>query len=39
MNTAVIIQARLNSCRFQEKVLKKIGGKSIINLIFERLKK
>ena len=34
-----IVQARLNSYRFPGKVLKKINGQTIVNIIFERLKK
>ena len=34
-----IIQARENSTRFPGKVLSKINGKSIIQIIFERLSK
>ena len=36
-SVAVLIQARLNSQRFPEKVLKKINNKTIIQLICERL--
>lgn len=39
MSTIIIVQARINSKRFPGKVLKKINGKTVINLIFERLKK
>ncbi len=34
-----VIQARLGSIRFPEKVLKKINGLSVIHLLLERLKK
>ena len=39
MSTIIIVQARTDSKRFPGKVLKKINGKTVINLIFERLKK
>ena len=35
----IIIQARLNSSRFPNKVLKKINGKSLIEILLIRLKK
>ena len=35
----VVIQARLNSTRFKNKILKKINGKEIIKILIERLKK
>ena len=38
MKTIAIIQARLNSKRFPSKVLKKIGGRTLIQLINERLR-
>ena len=38
MKTIIIVQARLNSSRLAGKVLKKINGKTIIELIAERLK-
>ena len=38
MKTIAIIQARLTSKRFPSKVLKKIGKRSLIQLINERLK-
>lgn len=38
-NTSVIIQARFNSSRFKGKVLKKINGKSILEILVIRLKK
>ena len=38
MKTIAIIQARLTSKRFPSKVLKKIGGRTLIQLINERLK-
>ena len=34
-----VIQARLNSSRFKNKILKKINGKEIIRILVERLKK
>ncbi len=34
-----VIQARLNSSRFKNKILKKINGKEIIKILIERLKK
>jgi glutamate-1-semialdehyde 2,1-aminomutase len=37
--TLVIIQARLGSSRFPEKVLKKIGNLTVIEIILKRLKK
>ena len=39
MKTSVIIQARMNSVRFPGKVLAKINGKSILEIIVERLKR
>ena len=38
-NTSVIIQARFNANRFKGKVLKKINGKSILEILVNRLKK
>ena len=38
-NTSVIIQARFNANRFKGKVLKKINGKSILEILVSRLKK
>ena len=38
-NTIAIIQARVSSKRFPNKVLQKIGKKKIIDIIVERLKK
>jgi len=38
MNHAVVIQARLNSSRFPQKVLSKIEGKTLVRIIYERLK-
>ena len=38
MRTIAIIQARLTSKRFPSKVLKKIGRRTLIQLINERLK-
>ena len=37
MKTTIIIQARMNSTRLPGKVMKKIGGTPIINLIIKRL--
>ena len=37
-NCSVIIQARYNSRRFEGKVLKKIGNKTILEILIERLK-
>jgi glutamate-1-semialdehyde 2,1-aminomutase len=39
MKTAVIIQARLGSLRLPSKVLKKINGKTLIEIIYSRLSK
>ena len=39
MKIVVIVQARANSSRFPNKVLKKITNKTIIEIIFKRLKK
>ena len=39
MNTVAIVQARINSKRFPNKVLKKINKKTIIEIINDRLKK
>ena len=39
LNKVLIIQARLDSSRFPEKILKKIGVKESISLQIERLKK
>ena len=39
MKIVGIIQARMGSSRFPGKVLKKINGKSIVNLVYERLLK
>lgn len=36
---SAIIQARYNSSRFPGKVLKKIGNKTVLEIIFKRLKK
>jgi len=36
-NTGIIIQARLGSTRFKNKVLKKINGKTIIEIMLNRL--
>ena len=33
-----VIQARLNSTRFKNKILKKIKGKEVIKILIERLK-
>ena len=37
-NIVAIIQARINSSRFNGKVLKKIKGKSILEIIVSRLR-
>ena len=39
MKTAVIVQARLGSTRLPRKVLKKINGKTLIEIIYARLSK
>ena len=39
MKTTIIIQARMGSTRLPGKVMKKIGGTPIINLIIKRLKR
>ena len=39
MKTAVIVQARLGSARLPRKVLKKINGKTLIEIIYFRLSK
>ena len=39
MKNFIFIQARYNSSRFKGKVLKKIYGKSIIEIIYEKLNK
>ena len=39
MKTTIIIQARVSSTRLPSKVLEKIQGLSIIELIVKRLKK
>ncbi len=39
LNKVLIIQARLDSSRFPEKILKKIGAKESISLQIERLKR
>ena len=38
-NIVLIIQARLNSIRFPEKILKKIDNKSVIELLINRVKR
>lgn len=38
-NIHIIVQARLNSTRLNEKVIKKINGKTIIEILYDRLKK
>ena len=38
MKTGIILQARCNSKRFPNKILKKINKKSILELVIERLK-
>ena len=37
-NISIIVQARLNSSRLPEKVLKKINNKTIIEIIYDKLK-
>ena len=37
MNNIIFIQARMNSTRLPEKILKKISGKTILEIILERL--
>ena len=39
MKTVIIVQARMNSTRLPGKILKKISGIPIIELIVKRLKK
>ena len=36
---SVIIQARLGSARFPNKMIKKIGNKTIIEILIERIKR
>ena len=36
---AVIVQARLGSTRFPNKVIKKVKGRSLLEILFERLRK
>ena len=38
-NFAILIQARTNSNRFQNKILKKINKKEVLTIMLERLKK
>ena len=38
-NTSVIIQARFNANRFKGKVLKRINGKSILEILVTKIKK
>ena len=38
-NIVAIIQARLTSKRFPNKVIQKIGNKYLINMLLERVKK
>ena len=38
LNKVLVIQARLDSSRFPEKILKKVGVKKSISLQIERLK-
>ena len=38
-NYAIIIQTRLNSKRFPQKILKKINKKEVLTIMLERLKK
>ena len=37
-NITIIIQARLNSSRLNEKVLKKINNKTVVEIIYDKLK-
>ena len=37
MDNIIFIQARMNSTRLPEKILKKISGKTILEIILERL--
>ena len=39
MKIIAIIQARLNSIRYPNKVLEKINNKSVIEILLKRLKK
>ena len=39
MKIGIILQARSDSKRFPNKILKKINNKTILELIIERLKK
>ena len=39
MKIIAIIQARLNSLRYPNKVLEKINNKSVIEILLKRLKK
>ena len=38
LNIIAIVQARLSSKRFSSKVLKKIGGLTMVELVYKRLK-
>ncbi len=38
-NYAIIIQARSDSKRFPQKILKKVNNKEILTIMLERLKK
>ena len=39
LNITAIIQARISSSRFPEKVLKKFNGKTIMQIMYSRIKK
>ena len=39
LNIVAIVQARINSKRFPGKVLKKINGKTILEILLKRLQK
>ncbi len=38
-NIVAIVQARLTSSRFPKKIIQKIGNKSVIELLLDRIKK
>ena len=38
-NIIAIVQARLTSSRFPKKIIQKIGNKSVIELLLDRIKK
>ena len=39
MKVGAIIQARVTSSRFPNKILKKIKGKTLVEILFKRIKK